>query len=317
MFRWGIFLLACVFLYEELAGPKGIAAKGGGQWWGLLGANRGALVVIGGIMVLNWWVESAKWRLLVWGVEPVSRRGAFVATIAGTSVAFVSVNRTGEFLGRVLFLAPDNRIAGGFATALGSIAQFVVTLFAGGVGLVALTVARYPLPWPTGWFSWTLATLTALVTAMALVLYVYPSLFRQVLLQAPFMHRFGHASAVLARFQRSELLMVLLLSATRYLLFTFQFMALLWLFGAGVGMWSAVLGVPLVYLLATLIPSVMLTELGVRGSVAVAVFGPMGGEPSIVLLATTCLWLINVALPACVGSVILVTARIRTRQSGT
>ncbi len=314
VFRWGIFLLACVFLYAKLAGPKGIVATDGARLLALLAANRAVLLAVGVLMLLNWWVESGKWRLLMEGVERVRPWRAFVATIAGTSVGFVSVNRTGEFIGRVLFLAPENRIAGGFATALGSIAQFVITLLAGGIGLLTLTTAGFPLPWPAGWTSWMLATLTALVTAIALVLYLYPGLFRQVLLLAPFMHRFGQASAVLARFQRSQLLMVLLLSALRYALFTFQFVLLLHVFGAGIGLWAAVLGVPLVYLIATMIPSVMLTELGVRGSVAVAVFGPMGGDASIVLLATSCLWMINVALPACVGSLVLVSARIRTRN---
>lgn len=314
VFRWGVFLLACVFLYVKLAGPKGIVATDGARLMAMLAANRAVLLVVVALMLLNWWVESGKWRVLMAEVEPVGPGRAFVATIAGTSVGFVSLNRTGEFIGRVFFLAPENRIAGGFATALGSIAQFVVTLAAGGVGLFVLTKAGIPLPWPAGWTSWILATLTALVTAIALVLYLYPGLFRQLLLLVPFIQRFGHASAVLARFPRSRSLGVLVLSVVRYALFTFQFVLLLRTFGAGVGVWEAAAGVPLVYLIATLIPSVMLTELGVRGSVAVAVLGPMGGEASIVLLATTCLWMINVALPACIGSVILVSARIRTRN---
>jgi uncharacterized membrane protein YbhN (UPF0104 family) len=118
---------------------------------------------------------------------------------------------------------------------------------------------------------------------------------------------------VLARFGRGELLVVLLLSAMRYAVFGLQFVLLLGCFGAGVPVWSMVLGVPLIYLIATLIPSVMLTELGVRGSVAVAVLSPLGGDAGLVLLATSVLWMINVALPASVGSLILLLARIRTR----
>lgn len=309
-----IFLLACVFLYVELAGPKGIAVTDGQRVLDLLLTNRVVLLAIGALMLLNWWVESYKWRQLIHAVERVGPWHAFVATIAGTSVGFVSVNRTGEFIGRVLFLAPENRIAGSFATALGSIAQFVVTLAAGGFGLLVITALKLPLPWPQGWISWVLATLTALVTTIALVLYLYPGLFRQLLLLVPFLGRFERPSAVLSNFQRSDLLSVLLLSGTRYGLFTFQFVLLLHVFGSGVLVGHAMLGVPLIYLIATLIPSVMLTELGVRGSVAVAILVPMGGEAAVVVLATTCLWLINVALPACVGSLILLFARIRIRN---
>lgn len=310
-----IFLLACTFLYKALTGPKGIVAAEGRSLFERSLQDPLGLTVVGVLMVANWWVESVKWRTLVRDVERISPVRAFVATIAGTGVGFVSINRTGEFIGRVLFLRPEHRIAGGFATALGSIAQFVVTLTAGGIGLLALTVRGMPMPWPSGWISWVLASLTAFATTVALSWYFYPGMLRQHLLLLPFLHRFERASAVLANMSVDRLWSVLLLSAGRYALFVFQYTLLLALFGTGVDPLSALLGVPLIYLIATLIPSVMLTELGVRGSVAVAVLGPLGGDVGAVLLATTCIWLINVALPACVGSGILLTARIRVRNN--
>lgn len=315
MFRWGIFLLACVFLYVRLAGPKGIVATGGEQLVEQLRMNASVLLVVATLMILNWLLEAVKWRHLLKGVEHVPLRRAFTATIAGTSVGFVSVNRTGEFLGRVLFLAPEHRVAGGFATSLGSIAQFVVTLVAGGIGLFMLTMLGAPLPWHADWISWALATLTALVAFIALVLYFYPGLLRQLLLLVPFLHRFEQASGILSRYQRSDLLNVILLSIARYAVFGFQFVLLLRAFGAGVDHMEAILAVPLIYLIATLIPSVMLTELGVRGSVAMAVLAPLGADDALVLMATTCLWVINVALPASVGSLILLFARIRSRHT--
>lgn len=310
VFRWGIFLIACVFLFVRLAGPKGIVATGGADLPGRLAAALPVLMLAGALMLVNWWLESAKWRILLGAVEQVPAWRAFIATIAGTSVGLVSPNRTGEFLGRILFLAPHHRVAGGFATALGGIAQFVVTLLAGGIGLLVLTITGMPLPWKMGWVSLVLATLTALVALIAVVLYLYPALFRQLLLLIPFMHHLEGASSVLLRYRRPELLGVMGLSLARYLVFGSQFVLLLRAFDAGGGLFAWILAVPLIYLIATLIPSVMLTELGVRGSVAIAVLGPMGGGDTPVLLATTCLWSINVALPACVGSFILLLARI-------
>ncbi len=313
VFRWGIFLLACVFLYVRLAGPKGIVAMGGPSFLGLLRMNVPVLLLVGALMVLNWSLESEKWRLLLRDVERIGPWRALMATIAGTSVALVSINRTGEFLGRVLFLAPANRIAGGFATALGSIAQFVVTLVAGGIGLLLLTLSGTPLPWELGWMPWVLSTLTALVACLALVLFLYPGLLRQLLLLVPFLHRFDQASKVLSGYQRIDLRTVLLFSTVRYLVFGSQFVLLLLAFGTGLSPWVAALAVPVIYLIATLIPSVMLTELGVRGSVAIAMLAPLGADGAVVLFATTTLWMINVALPAIVGSSILLFAHIRTK----
>jgi hypothetical protein len=55
----------------------------------------------------------------------------------------------------------------------------------------------------------------------------------------------------------------------------------------------------------------MLTELGVRGSVSAAL---IPGPDSLILLSTFLVWVINLALPALAGSVILLFARIRSAQ---
>lgn len=273
-----------------------------------------ALITVLALMIVNWSIEAYKWHWLMVHVERIGPFRALVATVAGTSVGFVTPNRTGEFLGRVLFLAPENRVRGGFATALGSIAQFVATLVMGGMGLVVMQLLDRPLPWTSGWIPTMLVTLTALVSLGALLLYLYPGLLRQLLLQLPFLKRWEKASAVLNTYVRHELMAVLLLSLLRYAVFAVQFTLLLRMFTSGIALADALLAVPIVYLVSTLVPTVMLTELGVRGTAAVALLAPLGGDEAGVLLATTLLWLINIVLPALVGSMILLVARIRTKQ---
>ena len=314
VFRWGIFLLACVFLYVRLFGPKGILATGGPERIMAVDLPWSTIAICVVLMFGNWAVEAVKWRTLLVRVEQLPFLRAFMATIAGTSVGLVTINRTGEFFGRVLFLAPENRVAGSFASALGSMAQFVITLVFGGIGLVALTIMDVPLPWPSGWISGMLATLTALVTCTALVLFLNPGLLRQLFLLLPFLRRFNDASSILSRYERSDLIAMLLLSGARYLIFGLQYVLLLKAFGAGVDAFTSIAAITVIYLVATLIPSVMLTELGVRGSVAIAVLEPLGVMGAIALIATSCLWMINVAAPACAGSIILLFARIRTKR---
>lgn len=317
VFRWGIFLLACAFLFSRFTGPKGILASNVVSE--LLRVPHLFPLFLGvfTLMIVNWGLEAMKWRILMHPVEYVAPLRAFWATIAGTSVGLVSVNRTGDLVGRVLFLRPENRVSGGFASALGSIAQFVVTLVLGGFGVLGLALSGGPLPWPEGWMTWMLVSLTALASVAALVLYLYPALFRQLLLYLPLLRRLERASSVLGDHKGHELVRVLLLSALRYLVFGVQFIFLLHGFDSGIPTSAAMLAIPVVYLIATLIPTLMLTELGVRGSVALAVFAPLGGADGPVLLATTCLWTINVALPACVGSVVLLLTKVRIRNEGT
>lgn len=314
VFRWGIFLLACAFLYTRFAGAKGIATRTALHSLWERSEGLPLLWAVFLLMLLNWWIESYKWRLLMSPVEHIRPWKAFLATIAGTSVGLVSINRTGDLFGRVLFLKPGNRIRGGFSTALGSVAQFVVTLLAGGVGLLCLVYADLPLPWASHWMSNVLVTFTTLAVVAVMTLYFSPGLFRQILLHLPILRRLERASNVLDQHTPRELRMVLFLSASRYAVFTTQFIWLLYGFGVGVSIPAMAIAVSVTYLIATLIPTLMLTELGVRGSVAISVLEPMGATDSAVLLAVSCLWAINVALPACVGSVVLLMARIRTNS---
>ena len=313
--RWGIFVLACAFLYAQLTSPKGIADLEALRDRAASDVHAGVWVALVLLMVLNWGLESAKWRWLVAPVEEIGGLRAFLATLAGTSVGLVTPNRTGEFLGRVLFLSPDARIAASFATALGSIAQFVITLLAGGLSLVVLLLLERPLPWPGGGLSVTLVVLTAIVAGAALVLFLSPGLFRQLLLLVPFLRKLGEASGILSRYARHELVVVLLLSLLRYVVFTVQFVLMLLAFDAGLRLGDALLAVPLIYLVTTLVPTVMLTELGVRGSVSLAVLGALGGAASGILLAAFTVWLVNLVLPAVAGSVVLLVVRIRTRRA--
>ena len=61
------------------------------------------------------------------------------------------------------------------------------------------------------------------------------------------------------------------------------------------------LRIALTYLAMSVIPSIALTELGVRGALAAWVFQPVTEQVSGVLLATSALWVINLVLPALIG----------------
>ncbi len=313
LLRWGVLAAAGLFLYAHFNAGQGTALVA------VLRELRGdraavAVLLLTTLLVpVNWGMESAKWRRLMRPVQPLGRWRAFVATLAGTGIALITPNRTGEFVGRVLFLEPGVRVAGSIATALGSIAQFVVTLVAGALALVLLGLRGAPFPWASGAATMALLALTLLVAAGALVFYFRPALLRQLLLLVPLLRRLRPATRVLGRFRRKELLMVLAWSTARYAVFTGQFVLLCGALHSGLAPGTAALAVAVVYLIGTLVPTMFISELGVRGSVAIAVMVPLGGGAAAVVAASGILWLLNVVLPAAVGTVLLLTARIRTK----
>lgn len=311
MLRWGVFVLACAFLYARLARDgrlidlRAMTALLHRPW------TAATFSAVCALMLVNWGLESRKWRILVGDVERITRWRAFLATLAGTPIGLITPNRVGEFVGRVLFLAPEHRIAASFATAVGSIAQFVVTVVAGLVGLMALLFStdRDSLsPAASAWVG-----LCALVAGAALLLYFNPDLLRATIARIPLVRRWEGHAAVLERFGDRLLLRVLLISAARYTVFSAQFALLLFAL-ADIPLLDAMRSIPAVFLVSTLIPTVMLTELGVRGSIAVAFISQGPGHDQGVLLATTVLWLINLGVPALLGGIILLAARIRSAR---
>lgn len=312
LLRWGVFVLAAAFLYVRLSrhgdsGALGLLLEA--RETGTLLATSAVVLLL---MVVNWGLESRKWRLLVSGLEPISRMRAFLATIAGTSIGLITPNRVGEFAGRVLFLAPENRIGGAFATAVGSIAQFVVTVVFGTLGLIVLTAQAGPDYTDPSILAW--IALCAVVAGGALLLYFSPELLHAIVARIPVIRRWERHAAVLDRFDGRMLVRVLGISMGRYAVFTVQFVILLRIVAA-IQPSESLAAIPVAFLVATLIPTVMLTELGVRGSVAVAVISPDTVSDRGVFLASTALWLVNIALPAMAGAVLLLVARIRAARA--
>ena len=307
LLRVVVFVLAVAFLYVRLRGDQGMhvleALRRPGAW------SPALLLALLGLMVLNWGLEARKWQVLVRRVQPIGWWRAFTATIAGTSIGAITPNRVGEFAGRVLFLEPGHRIEGAFATLLGSIAQFVTTLLFGACAAIALLIGAGPgSALPMQALTWSAVA----VGGVATVLYFEPALLGRVLLLWPFLRRFERHVRVLESFGRPMLLHVFLLSVLRYAVFTVQFVVVLAVFAGSP--WEASLpAVPLVFLVTTLVPTTVLTEIGVRGSAAVA-FLP--GDPLGLTLATTLLWVVNLLLPAAVGSLLVLFVRIRTERTG-
>lgn len=306
--RLGVFLAACAFLYVRFSGDHD-HDEALVRWFSRPVVPWGTLAVVTLLMLVNWGIEAVKWRILVRDVEPIRPGRAFTAVIAGTSIGLITPNRVGEFAGRVLFLRPEHRVQGSFATLLGSIAQFVVTVL---VGTAVLFLVPYEANSLEQGALWQLVRWCALLLGGATVfLYFSPGALERIFLAIPWLRRYERHVHVLAAFDRSRLISVAAWSALRYVVFTLQFVLLLNVIGA-VPVPVALTSVPVLFLVSTLIPTTALTELGVRGSLAESLIA--GGEPVGVVISTIIIWAVNIVVPAIAGSLILLVARIRTSE---
>lgn len=275
------------------------------------------------LMGLNWITEARKWQLLVRPLESISLARAARAVLSGISLGFFTPNRIGEYPARSLILRKTGMAEGILVTMAGSMAQLLVTIMAGCFSLVFLIRTLFPSIDINSTSFWFMTVSLILLPLLLLVLYLnVPFLRLNIPARSPaLLKRLMGKIKVFSIYRRIDLLVVLLLSVIRYLIFTTQFYLLLRFFGLTLSCFQAFELIAVVYLITTLIPSVALTELGIRGSVAIWVFAlyqPFTGmEPAIfnaaILSASVSLWLINIGIPATVGSFLIFKLKFRKR----
>lgn len=264
------------------------------------------------LMLLNWGLESMKWKLLISKIEKVSFIRSYEAVLTGVSVSLFTPNRTGDYLGRVFILDKANHIEGILVTIIGSFAQLVVTICFGLFCLLSF-LDHYLIPHQH--YEYLVNGLVLLVPACVFfILLIY---FKIGLLSDFFRryfpsrwHKLSDYIAVFGRYNSGELFWNLLLSLFRYVIFSSQFLLLLRLFGAGIPAMEGFILVAVIYLFMTVVPTVALVDLGIRGSVSLYILGlyfsryaPAENDPQVAILAaTTSLWLINLIIPAILGT---------------
>jgi hypothetical protein len=91
-------------------------------------------------------------------------------------------------------------------------------------------------------------------------------------------------------------------SLIRYFVFSFQFYVLLKLFGVDVYYINAMVVITTMYLVASIIPSVFIFDVIVKGSVALYIFEIVGVNDLTVLSIITLMWILNFVIPSVIGS---------------
>lgn len=265
-------------------------------------ANWIHLAVVMLLMPFNWLIETLKWQPFLRQYDSISLKRAFYAVLAGISFALFTPNRVGEYAGRLLYVAPENHWKSLIINAVGGIAQYLVLLTGGVLG--GLWFAAHFLQWDQSDIQ-TITVFAAL--ALAVLYYIFFNIRRIVPIarRLPWLRRlkpYLRDVVLLEQFRRRDLLLVLFWSAARYLIYSTQYVLLLHFFSIQTGFWGAYAGVATIYLLQTIVPLPAIAGLLVRGNLAVFVWGFFGGNELSSLAATFVLWIINLILPALVGT---------------
>jgi len=244
-----------------------------------------ALAVL--LMPVNWGLETLKWKLLLRTDIPFSR--LLQSVIAGITVGFVTPGRSGEFIGRVMFLNDDNSARVFYLSSIGGLAQTAASLIAG---------VLFVQVWRNNIFITEIVAGSAL---LYLLIFFRFDLLNRLISSWPLLQKYG---LVIAQDDLPDIktqMWVLLLSFLRFGVYLFQYVILLSFFGIGAD-FITLLTHSVVYLLAqTFSPLMPLLDFSYRGASALYVFNNFSNNNIAILSAVMVVWFINLVLPAVMG----------------
>jgi hypothetical protein len=266
-------------------------------------------------MFVNWGLEARKWQISVSGIAPLSFFKAYQAVLSGVSFSVTTPNRVGEYLGRMLYLPEGNRLKSISVTLVGSLSQLLVTVILGTIGFLFLKEELMTHGLMNEWMY--RGSITGLVVLVVLLLIVYWRVEWIERFLERWMQNSRHLYLIesLRSFNVQLLGKILLLSFLRYLVFLVQYYLMFSLFQITVPVGVVYMVVSVLFLAMAIVPTIALVEVGLRGELSLQLMGLFSTNSLGISLASVTIWLINLVVPALVGSVLFLSIKVFKRKN--
>ncbi len=296
-----IVLLGICILYKKLIHNQNIT-----QLWldikaSFTTVNHIYLILFAVLLVpVNIYLEGIKWKIQIKPIENISNWKSFISIFTGITAGMFFPNRMGNFLGRIFMLEKGDRIKAAMVTIVGGMGQMIATV---SLGLLAslFFVNKYLV---------LLIILTIFVIFILLLIYFNIHILKhfQFLIPKKFKDKTKEYLEVFSLYNKKELFKILIISFSRYFIYTFQFVLLIWVFNIPLTYINAMIPISCTYLLMMIIPFITITEIAVRGSVSIIVFEKWliinkisSSYGIMVFSASSLLWILNIAIPSIIG----------------
>ena len=304
LIKIGIVLFSLVYLYSELIIKRVINQINLDFLLESFINNSILFLAIFLLMFVNWLIESIKWRYMISKIEKVDLITSLKAVFTGITVSLFTPNRIGEYGGRVFYLQKADRIKAVLITFIGNMSQLTITIIFGSLAFLILMPEM--IKEETELFNNSLiidSFFPIIIIINTVVLYVFYnlSLFIKLFKRFSFYQKYDEYFDMFLIFSKKEITHILFLSLLRYIVFSFQFLLLLYCFDVSLIFYKSLFLIMLFFLIVSIIPTIAIAEIGVRGSVAILLFSYFAVNPISVFSATISLWLINLVVPSIIG----------------
>jgi uncharacterized membrane protein YbhN (UPF0104 family) len=243
------------------------------------------------LSIVNWGAEVLKWQILSEKVKPISYTESFKVVLSSFAVSTITPNRVGEYGAKIIFYNKSDWKQIVSINFLGNMMQLLVTL-------LMVVISYFALPENIVALFHKILFLAVLLLVLLLLLFIFKSRFRF----------FGISEKVELSLWKDVLLTtklkVLAISLVRYLSFSIQFLLILSVFSNFNSlMFFAVLAVN--YLLVSIVPTLFITDLLVKGSISIFLFSFLGVSQITIIAVVLLAWMFNFVVPTIIGTYFL------------
>lgn len=242
---------------------------------------------------LNWFFEILKWQVLVNFVKKISFKNALEQSLGALTASLFTPNRIGEYGAKAIYYTSSLRKRILLVNLMSNLLQMSVTTILGVIGL-----SFYILKYDPEINHYKLARFIVYVLIATLLL-GFGITKSRFTIKGFSLDKIKH---FISEFPKNKLVLGFLFSVVRYAIFSFQFYFLLLIFKIDLSYLDAISIITSMYLLASIIPSIFIFDVIIKGGVAVYLFSLTGINELIVLCIITIMWLLNFVLPSLFGS---------------
>lgn len=253
----------------------------------------------------NWFFEILKWQYLVKTIKKTSFRSALEQSLGGLTASLITPNRIGDYGAKAVYYAKQYRTKIVLLNLLSHMAQMTITTIFGVIGFV-IFVNRYQID--VNYYRVAKFVLIILLVSLFTVFGIKHRRFK--VKGFSFDRIFGFIKKLPSRIHFATISFSLI----RYLIFSFQFYYLLTLFDVDVDYSKAMVVITSMYFLASIVPSISIFDVVIKGSVAVFLFGFVEVNELTILSIIMIMWLLNFVIPSVFGSYFVLNFRLPKQQ---
>lgn len=248
------------------------------------------------LSLLNWFFEFLKWKNLISSFQKITFKQSVEQTLGSLTASIFTPNRVGEYLAKCLYYSKEKTKRIIFLNFLGNFTQMMVTVLFGIVGLLFYFIlSSYDLNFlyqQNGILFW-----LPIIGVFLFLIFVF--YFKRVGIYG---YSIEKLKIKMQLFPARKHFVNVQFSFFRYLIFSHQFYFLLVIFQVEIPYPDLMLTIFTMYFLASIIPSIHLMDVVIKGSVAVFLFGNLGVDEWIILSITMIMWVLNLVVPVLIGS---------------